>query len=648
MRLRAQWALAGQAVSGEGKTTADGIGKRLVQIARQGAEGPERRLSRLHAVWALGQMLRNHLQHVPAPENGLPAPDADGLALLTDEDSEVRAQMIGILGDAPARFSKEMVKAIAPLLADTEPRVRFAAAIALGKRGDGSSAPALAAMLRENADKDEFLRHAAVFALAADSNQPALEAAAHDESRSVRLGALLAERRRADPAIAQFLADKDVLLAKEAARAINDVPIVAAYEQLAAQLGNAPEGLAKDAPFMIRAINANFRAGGPAQAEALAKFAASEASESLRAEALVLLGQWAQPAARDRVVGIFRPLPPRDAAPAIAALRGVLPQLLAVKSEKLALSTIDALAALGAKDAGPALLETISNKERSPKVRALALHTLGGLGDPSLAEAVKLAIVDKDAALRVEARAMLGKLDPNEAAAQLASAFTDAANPEKKAILKALADLKSPAADQALAALLDGLAANKVPAEVQLELLEAAAKRNAPEVKTKFAAYQDNLPKGDVLAAFAPTLVGGDKAEGERIFKEHAVAQCFRCHKVGGAGGDAGPDLTGIGAKKDRKYILESILNPNAQIAEGFQSVLVTLNNGDMQMGIPKAETAEELTLQPPVPGVPPVKVKKADVKARENAPSGMPPGFDKLLTKREIRDLVEYVANLK
>ena len=93
---------------------------------------------------------------------------------------------------------------------------------------------------------------------------------------------------------------------------------------------------------------------------------------------------------------------------------------------------------------------------------------------------------------------------------------------------------------------------------------------------------------------------------------------------------------------------LESIVNPSAQIAEGFQTVMVTLANGDLKAGIVKAETADTVSLQMPVPDAPVETVKKADIKARENAPSGMPPGMGDLLSKRDLRDIVEYVAGLK
>ena len=646
IRLRAQWALAERAVSPEGKVNAE-AGKILQKIALEGAEGAQRKLSRLHAVWGLGQVLRQYLRHTPAAE-GLPAPDPQGLALLNDPDSEVRTQMLGILGDAPAKFSAGMMKVVTPLLADENPRVRFAAAQALAKRGDGTAAEAVLKLVRENADKDEYLRHAAVMVLASDAGKPTRAAAKSDESASVRLVVLLAARKVGSDEVVGFLDDKEPTVAREAARAINDVPITAGYPALAAKLSQAAPELAKDPIFQLRAMNAAYRAGGADHATALAKYAASDAPEALRIEALTLLAEWAKPAARDHVAGTFRPLKARDAAPAVSAISAVLPQLLGSKSEKLALKTLDAVAALGAKDVSAHLVPLVGNRDLSPKVRVQALRTLSGFQDAGLSEAIKVALADANPALRVEAVTLLGKLNPDEAAAQLSKSFTTAAVAEKKTILTSLGALKSAAADQALNGLLDDLMAGKIPGEVQLELLEAAEKREAPELQTKLAAYQDKLPKGDLLAAFAPTLVGGNAAEGERIFKEHAVGQCLRCHKVAGSGGDAGPDLAGIGAKKDRNYLLQSIILPNAQIAEGFQSVLVTLNNGEMQMGIPKGESDAELTLQPPVAGAAAVKVKKADIKSRESGPSGMPPGFDQLLKKREIRDLVEYLASLK
>lgn len=45
---------------------------------------------------------------------------------------------------------------------------------------------------------------------------------------------------------------------------------------------------------------------------------------------------------------------------------------------------------------------------------------------------------------------------------------------------------------------------------------------------------------------------------------------CAACHVIGGVGGVVGPDLTGIGKKKDREYIRRAIMDPAADVAEGY------------------------------------------------------------------------------
>ncbi len=47
---------------------------------------------------------------------------------------------------------------------------------------------------------------------------------------------------------------------------------------------------------------------------------------------------------------------------------------------------------------------------------------------------------------------------------------------------------------------------------------------------------------------------------------------CDACHMINGEGGDVGPDLSKIGAGRDRAYLRRAVLNPNADIAEGFEA----------------------------------------------------------------------------
>jgi hypothetical protein len=70
------------------------------------------------------------------------------------------------------------------------------------------------------------------------------------------------------------------------------------------------------------------------------------------------------------------------------------------------------------------------------------------------------------------------------------------------------------------------------------------------------------------------------------------------------------------------------------------------MGDGSVQAGLLKQETTDTVILQNP--GSPTVTVKKSDIAKRETAPSGMIPGLGELLTRRELRDIMEYVANLK
>ena len=60
-----------------------------------------------------------------------------------------------------------------------------------------------------------------------------------------------------------------------------------------------------------------------------------------------------------------------------------------------------------------------------------------------------------------------------------------------------------------------------------------------------------------------------------------AQLACIACHKVAGQGGEIGPDLSSIGASRDREYLRRSILNPGADVAEGYPPGMMPPNYGD-------------------------------------------------------------------
>ena len=73
----------------------------------------------------------------------------------------------------------------------------------------------------------------------------------------------------------------------------------------------------------------------------------------------------------------------------------------------------------------------------------------------------------------------------------------------------------------------------------------------------------------------APEDDDEDDGEGRKLLgtAKEVIAEfgCGACHKVAGEEGEVGPDLSHIGATRDKGHLRQSILNPNAEISEGFE-----------------------------------------------------------------------------
>ena len=85
---------------------------------------------------------------------------------------------------------------------------------------------------------------------------------------------------------------------------------------------------------------------------------------------------------------------------------------------------------------------------------------------------------------------------------------------------------------------------------------------------------------------------------------------------------------------------------PNRQIAAGFESVLVSLKNGESYAGVLKNENESEVVINLPDTGL--LTLKKSDIQSRQKALSPMPEGMGQILSKQDLRNLVEYLSGLK
>jgi quinoprotein glucose dehydrogenase len=616
------------------------------------------RLARLHAMWALAQSDRSPLPASRIAAVGFPAFDQFFWKFMFDPDAEVRAQAVKIFGDTRRDISglgAQMFRGGLPggtrsfifkLKDEADPRVLSLMAITVGKIGLKSAMEPLLDILRKNDDQDAVLRHSVVMGLAGLKDVEALAKAASDPSRSVRLGALLALRRIGNPEAAKFLADSNPKVATEAALAIYEAPIPDALPALADLAGK--KGLTE--AFERRAINAANRVGRAEDAAGLATVATrTDASKNLRVEALAILAAWANPPGRDRINGLWRPIEVRSNAVAIEALRPKVKELLLADSpDEVRRGTIAAVAELGIKEAGPDLVKLVVEAKGSGLSRADAIKALEKLNDPGLADAVEAAVGAFEGRVRSEGLRVLARLSPERAIPALAKVLRaeSSTTAEKQKALEILGASDRPEVDEILARYLVLLTEKEAPPSIELELIDAVSKRKSPGFADLLAKYEAARPKDGPLAGHLGELEGGDADRGRKIYKDSAAVYCVRCHKVAGEGGEVGPDLTGIGTKHPRPYLLESIVAPNQAVAQGFESVVLALNNGTVVTGVLKSEDAKSVKIMTAEAKL--IEVPKAEIEERQRGPSAMPEDLSKKLTPAERRDLVEFLAGLK
>lgn len=585
-------------------------------------------LARLHAIWGIGQLGRQSVAAVASIES-----------LLSDPDSEVRGQTAKVIGETKwTNANPELIK----LLSDANARVQYFSAVALGNLKAADAIPALFDLLKQNNNADPMLRHAAILALSRIGNAEQLIAAANNESPAVRLGAVVALRRLQRDEVGLFLQDSDPLVVLEAARAINDEPIPGAVTDLAAVSTKADQSEA----LIRRVMNANFRLGGAENAVAVAKIAAdSNVPEALRLEAIEELKQWNDPSPLDRVLGRWQPIENRQSIELTGIVGPIVPDLFQ-SSEKIKTAGTDLAAKYGIKEAAPMLAQMVADSKRPVDVRVASLKALDKLNYPKIKDVALTAIGDKQAALRVAGRNVLAHHEPEAALKPLEQAIEKGQTSEKQGAIQTLAEMKIPAANELLTRWMQRLVKHEVPAEIQLDLLNAAKAKQSPELDQLIAAFDASRPKEDAISGYIETLSGGDAARGREIFFGRSDTSCRRCHKIKNNGGEVGPDLSGIGLDKDRRYLLEAIVAPNKAIAKGFETTMLVTLDGKVLVGIVRKEDKKELVLMDAKGTI--TRVLKEDIDERASGKSAMPEEIVKQLSKDDLRDLVEFLSRQK
>jgi len=137
----------------------------------------------------------------------------------------------------------------------------------------------------------------------------------------------------------------------------------------------------------------------------------------------------------------------------------------------------------------------------------------------------------------------------------------------------------------------------------------------------------------------------GDAQRG-RIIYNRANLQCNNCHLVNGEGKHFGPDLSSLGAYMTPQAILESMLNPNTDIKQGYETVLIKKKDNSIVSGLLQRETDDATLLR--LPGGMEFSVSNDEIDSVENSEySLMPAALTTALRWDELVDLMRYLTEL-
>lgn len=122
------------------------------------------------------------------------------------------------------------------------------------------------------------------------------------------------------------------------------------------------------------------------------------------------------------------------------------------------------------------------------------------------------------------------------------------------------------------------------------------------------------------------------------MFTKH----CATCHQLFGEGGKVGPDLTHAN-RKDREFLLASLVDPSAVVRREFLSHVVVTSDGRTLTGLVAEQSSGELTLVDAKGDRHRVPRSQID-SVRESPVSLMPENLLTGLSPQELRDLFAYL----
>jgi putative membrane-bound dehydrogenase-like protein len=146
--------------------------------------------------------------------------------------------------------------------------------------------------------------------------------------------------------------------------------------------------------------------------------------------------------------------------------------------------------------------------------------------------------------------------------------------------------------------------------------------------------------RAGVIKAYLPAAEAkGDPAKGKELFSQ----LCSTCHTYQGHGSSVGPDISDVRAK-DKRALINDILDPNRMIEARWSAYLVKMKDGRTLSGIIDSETPSAVALK--MPGGVSETIARADISSMESLDASlMPVGLEGGISVSQMADLLAFLG---
>jgi len=598
---------------------------RAVSALSRPLRSPSTARLRRNAVWTLARI-------------GTPEARTQMSKALTDRDAGVRQAAACGLGNLRESGA---VDALNKLVVNDLPHVRRESATALGLIGNAKAVPALLQSLRTG--REEFLEHALIYALIEINDSVATKAGLADAAPHVRRAALIALDQMPDGGltremVAPLLATTDSALQRAALAVVSKRAGWAneSVDLLKKWLQDQRRDPTRDA--LIAGAVLAFPRNAKVQS-----LVAESLSHSRSSRAIVLL--------------LLETIARCDIDVLPVSWVDALTKLLATPDGQVRRQTVATIAAHDAGQFDKSLLVIAgdSRQESTLRVEALAVMTRRGarLDEDSFKLLIEQIKPDVAPLVRLAAADALGKAALNDKQLTRLPDLVQRAGPlELTPLLRAFekaARNKRGSIELGLR-LVEALSESPGVKAISTARIRSVISLYPAEVRQagkKLARPADNDREQQRRLDEIVSKAGkGDVERGRQVFFSNRSA-CSTCHRIGNNGSLIGPDLSRIGQVRTISDIAEAIMFPSASLANGYESYSIVTRAGQTHTGLIRREMADAIHLL--TTDRTEVRIPRSQVE--EMMPSSisvMPEGLEKVLTERQLCDLIVFLHSLK